>query len=197
MNVSVIQSQVAVDLPNFPAEIIEEWIGHYAESEGWPPPTPLVGRWRNLLAGHPFAYWKGLIWSKEDLSPLRMTLTDDCADLIGQIIEAHINGQKNNYSHFMGVEGREQFYHILRFLVSHGTFPKAPVVLHHANDYEIMDGNHRFAAYIAWSQLRQAPQALEILHEAPVPLRERVSFWVGRSVNNGSRGASVPTGRRL
>lgn len=42
--------QVSKDLSNFPDDVIDQWVGYYAESEGWPPPTPLEGRWKGLLA---------------------------------------------------------------------------------------------------------------------------------------------------
>jgi hypothetical protein len=45
------------DLPDWPDEVIEQWIHYHAQSCGWPPPDPLgEHRWKRLLGGKPLDY---------------------------------------------------------------------------------------------------------------------------------------------
>lgn len=56
-------------LPNFPDEVIKEWLLPFAESEGWPPQLGSDGvalnRWRYLLGLRPFGLLQRLDWKKE------------------------------------------------------------------------------------------------------------------------------------
>jgi hypothetical protein len=172
-----IPEQVAANLPNFPEDIIEQWMGYYAQSDGWPPPNPLQGRWYALLAGRPLSYWRGVEWRLEDLSPVCMSLIAECQDLIGQIIRAHELNESNPYSEFMGAEAQQRFHRLIWFLRTNGILPRPPIILEHRGQYEIMDGNHRFAAYLLWTRWQHKPPFQK--EPFPVPLRETVAFWVG------------------
>lgn len=44
-----ILDDISESLSNFPRDIIIQWVAYYAETEGWPPPNPLSGRWKKLL----------------------------------------------------------------------------------------------------------------------------------------------------
>jgi len=172
--------QVSEDLPNFPKDVIEQWIGFYAQSEGWPPSDPPDGRWSSLLGSRGLSYWQNLSWELETFSPNEIQLTPDSEDLISQIKAVFTLGTQNNYSRFMGQEAKDRFHSIIWYLRNEGTLPCAPVVLKHVEGYEILDGNHRVAAYQIWQNWKDQPTFQE--EPLPVPIIEDVEFWVG-SIN--------------
>ena len=54
------------DLPNFPTELLSEWLLPYANTEGWPP-APRAGddpqgRCRYLIRKKSLDYWKTVAW---------------------------------------------------------------------------------------------------------------------------------------
>lgn len=169
--------QVEEALPNFPQDIIEQWIGYYAQSEGWPPGDPPEGRWSNLLGNRGLSYWQGVEWHLETLSPDVIELTPNCEELIEQIKAAHAEGADNAYSTYMGQEARDRFHNIIWYLRNEGVLPRPPVLLNHEGAYEILDGNHRVSAYQLWVNWKDK----EIFQREPFPvdLAEAVDFWVG------------------
>jgi hypothetical protein len=46
-------ADVKKDLPGWPDAVLEEWLVFLANAKdtGWPPPEPLTGRWKAILAG--------------------------------------------------------------------------------------------------------------------------------------------------
>ncbi|MBR0931595.1 hypothetical protein JQ561_33720 [Bradyrhizobium diazoefficiens] len=54
------------DLPDWPDDVIDQWLLKFANQEGmgWPPPDPLAGRWK-LLITHPLSWWKDVTWTQE------------------------------------------------------------------------------------------------------------------------------------
>jgi hypothetical protein len=167
------------DLPNFPRDVVEQWIGYYAESEGWPPPQPLTGRWAALLDYRPLCFWRALTWSEELLAPSVMPFTLHSVGSISQIIDAHTKNAVNDYSKFMGEEGKPRFAGLLTFVIQHGYPPKNPIVIRESGQYEVMDGNHRLAAYIAWSRCCQIDAFIKKLGCTTASLRDKIPIWVG------------------
>jgi hypothetical protein len=53
------------DLPDWPDDVIEQWLHYFAQDCGWPPPEPLGNhRWKGLLGGKPLSWWKKVSWKK-------------------------------------------------------------------------------------------------------------------------------------
>ena len=45
------------DLPDWPDDVIEQWLHYFAQDCGWPPPEPLGNhRWKGLLGGKPLSW---------------------------------------------------------------------------------------------------------------------------------------------
>jgi len=169
--------QVAADLPNFPEDVISQWIGYYAETEGWPPPEPLDGRWKDLLANRNLDYWRSLSWKLESFYPPSLELIENSSSLIQQIIGFHAKGESNNYSAYMGEEAKTRFHNLLYYLRVHGNLPCPAILIDHNNKYEVMDGNHRIAAYLLWEYWKdEAPFQKEPF---PVAVSKEIQFWVG------------------
>ena len=170
--------QVSEDLPNFPDDVIDQWIGYYAESEGWPPPSPLEGRWKGLLANKDLEYWTSLKWSKEIIYPPSLVLTTQCNRRIQEMISFHAAGVPCAYSEFMGEEAGPRIARLLQYLREIGNLPCAPILVEKDGEHEIIDGNHRVVAYLLWEQWKDK----EIFQKEPVPvtLSREIEFWIGR-----------------
>jgi hypothetical protein len=171
--------QVSKDLPNFPDDVIDQWIGYYAESEGWPPPIPLEGRWKGLLANKDLEYWSSLSWSKEVIYPSTLVLTPECNLRIQQMIDFHADGVSCAYSEFMGEEAKSRLARLLQFLRENGNLPCPPILIETGGEYEIIDGNHRVVAYLLWERWKDK----ENFQKEPFPaaLSREIEFWVGRA----------------
>jgi hypothetical protein len=169
--------QIAKDLPNFPDDIILQWIGYFAESEGWPPPEPLKGRWLSLLSNRNLDYWKSLSWKLETFNPLSLPFTESSQLNIQQIIAFHSAGEENEYSKFMGEESVFRFHQVIQFLREEGGFPHPPILLKHSEKYEVIDGNHRISAYYLWESWKDMPPFQK--EPLPVSVSKDIQFWVG------------------
>ncbi|ESX54720.1 hypothetical protein X760_27750 [Mesorhizobium sp. LSHC422A00] len=55
-------------LPEWPDDVIEQWLLPFAKDLGWPPPVPLgEHRWHYILAKKPLSWWQGLKWELRDI----------------------------------------------------------------------------------------------------------------------------------
>lgn len=164
------------DLPNFPDQVVRDWIEPFAEDEGWP---PTAARWRNILKETDLDRWRSVSWElkEEDFSAL--VLSPSCTASMGTLLRAYIGGDENEYSQALGERGKERFQIQLHQLIDHGIFPSPPVLVDHGEGLEIMDGNHRVAALCAWLQWKDNAKFLEKLGKEPRPLKELQPIWVG------------------
>lgn len=137
-------------LPNFPKELLEEWLLPYAKSEGWPPaPSDFdkpLGRWRYLLKGQPLTYWKSIDWRRLDGFLQPSNLSPECQSILLDMIMGAVKGQVNLYS--MEIPDlKDRFDRIVRFLSEDGFLPCPPALLVEKDGFAVLDGNHRLAAY--------------------------------------------------
>lgn len=60
-------ADIKKDLPDFPDDVIEDWLHYFANEDcGWPPPEPPGDhRWGRLLGGRSLSWWKEVTWKKE------------------------------------------------------------------------------------------------------------------------------------
>lgn len=164
------------DLPNFPDEVIRDWIEPFAQDEGWP---PTAARWRNLLKETDLDRWRSVSWELKDQDFSALVLSPSCTASLGALLRAYIGGEDNEYSQALGERGKERFHTQLHQLIDHGVFPSPPVLVDHGEGLEIMDGNHRIAALCAWSQWKENAKFLEKLGKEPKPLKALQPVWVG------------------
>lgn len=89
-------------LPNFPVEVLEEWLLPYANSEGWPPAQTVEaspnGRWRYLLSNRPLAYWRSITWRKHERHISIHNLDPGYQEIMVKMVLAAVQGQRNLYS---------------------------------------------------------------------------------------------------
>lgn len=61
-------AEIKSDLPEWPDDVIEQWLHYFANEPdcGWPPPDPLGNhRWKGLLGGKPLSWWKNVSGKKK------------------------------------------------------------------------------------------------------------------------------------
>ncbi|VXB07034.1 conserved hypothetical protein [Luteimonas sp. 9C] len=152
-------SDLKATLPNFPDEILEDWLLPYAISEGWPPfgedGAPRGSRWPYLLEKKPQDYWTSTNWSLHHGHIALDELDPRTQESIAQMILAAAKGEENLYSASIP-DLKERFDRILSHLTSKGTLPGAPTLLKHDDGYRVVDGNHRIAAYSFYWHLAKA-----------------------------------------
>lgn len=146
------------DLPNFPDEVIKDWIEPYYEKHGWPP----VDTWNGVLFNENFEFWKEVEWKKESLDLTKIKYSNEWSKVFSDLYFAYI--QKNINDTFFGRElgetGKARLFSALLYILETGFFPKPICLLLKNNEFSIVDGNHRF---LAWQFLLETNYQLENL----------------------------------
>lgn len=135
---------IARDLPNFPGDVIEQWLLPFAEDEGWPPDAV---RWEYLLRITNMEFWKDMRWSHEQVQLWELNIESDTIDTISKMQRAYEYGEHNEYFRFLGNAGTKRFQSQFDYLVEHGVFPRSPVFVNYGQGFALVDGNHRLCAF--------------------------------------------------
>ncbi len=165
------------DLPNFPGAVIEQWLVPFAQDVGWP---PLNERWSCLLKNPDLDYWRAVEWERKEVSPKTLKLSPDATASLKALIRAYTKGENNVYARNLGERGKERFQLQLHQLIDNGVFPCPPVLVDHGGGSEIMDGNHRLAAYLVWLEWKENEFFLSKLEKQPVALEVNQPIWFGK-----------------
>lgn len=175
--------RIAKDLPNFPDDIIKQWIGHYAKSDGWPPSnnysSPPSGKWYGTLQGKPLSFWRELNWYEKEIDINRIKFDSDFGDMSDRLI---IEYTTKNFTSFTIQDGKRRFDGIVLYIIKNGSLPVKPILLYQNNEYEILDGNHRIAAYIFCSSSKYAKRRSKYLEKVefdPAIIQQTNIVWVG------------------
>ena len=160
-------------LPNFPDDVLTDWLLPYARSEGWPPYAgqnnlPQGPRWPYLLGKRSLDYWLSVNWSLHHGRVEPHELDPKTQETVAQMIFAAAKGEHNLYSASIP-DLKERFDRILSHLTSTGHLPGVPTLLKEEGGFRVMDGNHRMAAYFFYGFLAKA-------HNLVVAPQQ---FWVG------------------
>jgi hypothetical protein len=74
-------AEIKNDLPDWPDDVIEQWLHYFAQDCGWPPPEPLGDhRWSGLLGGKPLSWRKKVSWKKKKIKcdlPSQMMISQE------------------------------------------------------------------------------------------------------------------------
>lgn len=138
-------------LPNFPDEVLADWLLPYAKSEGWPPAPsesekPLK-RWRYLLRNQPLSYWRSLRWEKVERHVSISELNRESQEIMVHMVLGALKDQINLYSSSIP-DLKERFSRIVAYIKEHGVLPRPPALIREPTGLGILDGNHRMAAYL-------------------------------------------------
>jgi len=143
--------QLKLDLPNFPTEILSDWLLPLAELKGWPASQHddklPEGSWRYLLLSKPLKFWRNVKWKKIDRHISIYDLDKKYQEGCTNIVLGAVKGQKSLYTIFMP-NLAETFYNIVNHIKDNGTLPKPPIILRRKTGLHILDGNHRMSAYL-------------------------------------------------
>lgn len=171
-------SELQDSLPNFPTEILEEWLFPYAESEGWPPAESddgqLCGRWRYLLGNKPLRFWRALRWEKVQRHISVYDLNAECQDVMLKLVLASVRGETNLYS--VSIPNlKMRFDRIVEHIRATGELPCAPTLVPERYGLSIVDGNHRMAAYLyCYGYFK-----LEVEAKLQLRTKEIQEYWIG------------------
>ncbi len=165
-------------LPNFPDEVLEDWLLPYANQEGWPPAKDQVstpeGRWRYLLSNRPLAELRRINWQEQNRHLSIHELHVEYQQICAAIVLGAVQGQVNLYSSSIK-DLPQRFQSILDHLRAHGSLPKAPALLATPEGFRVLDGNHRLSAYFYASGYFNLPVDDEAMGKAASTQR----IWVG------------------
>lgn len=168
-------------LPNFPEDLIQEWLAPYVLSEGWPPSVDFagfpIGRWRDLLGQRPLTFWNLVRWTRESLRfRLQQLHGESLRAVLG--LAAGYTGKARDPIASRIRDGKKRFDGLVGFISKSGRLPVPPAVLLTPHGLEIMDGYHRIAAFAHVQGER-------------VAVAEMQEFWVAR-VNNPAVASQGP-----
>jgi len=168
------------DLPNFPEEVLTDWLEPFARTNGWPPVLDSCqlpqGRWKYILIGRPLGYWQSLRWEKVERHLSVQDLSTREQEKIVKMALAAVAGQVNIYSDSIP-DLKQRFFNVVSYLVEHGTLPKAPSLIQDPDGIQIMDGNHRIAAYLyCYGYFR-----LELDPNTQLATKAQQQFWVAHA----------------
>jgi hypothetical protein len=133
------------DLPTWPEAIIEEWLLYFANEPdgGWPPPDPLGNhRWNRLLGGRPLSWWRRVSWSRQKANCDLESFSPKAKQGVAEIMAAISAGTADQVT-------KRRFDHPFKYIMDNGVFPGAVILMGTPRGFDILDGSHRMAAFVA------------------------------------------------
>jgi hypothetical protein len=162
-------ADIKKDLPDWPDEVIEQWLHYFAQDCGWPPPEPLGNdRWNGLLGGKPLSWWKKVSWKKEKIKCDLPNLTAKSRADVCEIV-AEMNTGKADES------TRKRVARSWLYIKDKGEFPHGLLTMKKPDGVSLIDGNHRMAAFQMVQSLTDAQFAQANLQRPSV----NQEVWVG------------------
>jgi hypothetical protein len=163
-------ADVKNDLPDWPDEVLEEWLVYLANRDdtGWPPPAPLEGSWAAILGGRPLSWWREVMWQKQSIDCSLNALAPKTHDIVTSM-RAEIAAQQAD------AVTQRRFNHALYYILTEGAFPKPLIGLKVNNRLLVLDGNHRVAAFTAAQLFPEATLQAKGWHKV-APEQE---VWIG------------------
>lgn len=132
------------DLPNFPDEIITEFILPFAKSDCWP---PISAGWRGRLRYRDLNVWRNVAWSYKVINLSTIKMSPEFSLIARNLIEGYVNGEVNMHSKALGKTGKHRFDKILEYMEINKSFPKPIILFKENNIIDVLDGCHRYAAW--------------------------------------------------
>jgi hypothetical protein len=170
-------ADIKADLPNWPDDVIDQWLLKLANrgaDTGWPPPEPLGNHgWKYILGKRPLSWWKEVTWALGEPELKFDSLSDNSKRIVRDMIDGHVNKVPNSYVRWP--DSKARFLSAGRYVSEHGTFPRPPLVINLPDGMSVLDGNHRVAA-LCFRQ--DAPDRI-IQMSGVAPLAKH-QVWVGK-----------------
>jgi hypothetical protein len=164
-------ADIKKDLPDWPEDVIENWLHYFANEPdcGWPPPEQLGNhRWSGLLGGQPLSWWKNVTWKKEkvkcELASLSSKARADVASIVAQM-----------KSGVADPSTKRRVARAWTYIKDNAVFPGALVTMRIPGGLSLLDGSHRMAAFNMVQELDSAQ--FEKINKKKPELEQEV--WVG------------------
>ncbi len=138
-----------MDLPNFPEDVVEQFLLPYAEELGWPPgkcENDPSNRWKYILRLNDLTYWRQLKWNKKTLKLLPHKLLPKDIETVVDLMRSNVLEQTTLLSITMP-DSKERFERICTYLKNEGVYPGTVAIEQMGDRFRIIDGCHRLAAY--------------------------------------------------
>jgi hypothetical protein len=162
--------RIKADLPNFPDEVLAQWIYPFANKIGWPPEKSRdPSRWKNLL-GATVVDWSMATWALEETDLTQLPFSYFAADGFKCMYRNYVNNESNEYDNLKKEGGAERLKLSIKYICEHGRFPKPIIFRKIHGEFEVVDGNHRLLAWYIVRESREkikalSPQQLDKLNE--------------------------------
>ena len=142
---------------NMPAEVFDIWLGSLigkdGSKDGWPfihAAQPTYGtRWHQYFDGHSIQTISNLRWHRERVLASPSLFGSNSRKRLQWIIDAHLHGLRTPCSNLKEGKGRESFLRSRDFVARTGKLHTPAVLIKQAQGLQIMDGNHRLAAFFS------------------------------------------------
>jgi hypothetical protein len=160
----VFLADIKKDLPEWPDDLIEQWLLYFANEPdcGWPPPEPLgTHRWAGLLGGKPLSWWKQVTWTmvttRCGLDDLASKAKADVSDIVTKFNA----GQADSST-------KKRVAQPWIYIRDNGTFPRPLVTMQRTDGMSLLDGAHRMAAFVLFQSLSDAELAKIEANRPPI-----------------------------
>lgn len=168
-------AEIKNDLPEWPDDVIEQWLHYFANEAdcGWPPPDPLGNhRWNGLLGSKPLSWWKNVTWQKEAVTCGLASLTPKARTDVTRIMVDMDSGVAD-------ASTKKRVAQPWIYVRDHGIFPRPLVMMKKADGLSLIDGSHRMAAFEMIQRLTDA-QLVAMGSDRP---ERRQEVWLGTHSN--------------
>jgi len=159
------------DLPDWPDDVIDQWLFHLANREdtGWPPPDPLgTHAWTYILGHRPVSWWREVTWKLETTDCSHEKLSLATQRIVNQMI-AEV-GRK-----IVEDATRRRFNNAFQDILNTGGFPSPLIAMRMADGLSVIDGNHRVSAFCG-VQLMRDERFQDLGKQRPAREHE---IWIG------------------
>lgn len=171
------------DLPNFPGQMIYDWLLPFAEDLEWPPGPSMHElnprtRWAGILR-QPIVRWQGVKWSLIEIEPTKLEYSSESLQGIKDMLDGHFGGAPTFLTIMLGDGSKERLLRQVGVLMHYGKFHEPPILLKDRGKHVIVDGSHRMSAL---SFILTNPGIVEQLKKPETlytPLALKHQFWVG------------------
>jgi hypothetical protein len=143
-----------------PSDVVDAWLVERVESRVWPPVGPA---WHALLRFYTPEQWQAFSWEKREVDLLKLDYSDKSLDIITGLAAARFQNIRNSYSSIENSDARMRS--IYDYLEQTGRLPGS-VVLIKGGSWEIVDGSHRIACYVAFRNTPHLSGRLDPLQSA-------------------------------
>jgi hypothetical protein len=105
--------------------------------------------WHQFFDGHSIQAISKLYWNRQQLPCSGNLFHPSARKIIKWIIEAHIHGRSTPVANLKKGKAGESFPRSRKFILRTGRLHTPAVLIKQPQGYQIMDGNHRIAAFFS------------------------------------------------